>query len=607
MKESNFINNNKEKWRIAEQASMQQTQDFYDMYNDVSNDSAYAQTKYKNRSVRVYLNQLLVKLQSGIINKRKDKEDSLTHFWTHLVPKALYESRYKLLLCFVVFGFCVVMGYYSSAMDSQFFEEFFGSGYTTTTLKNIEKGDPLAIYKDKNAINMFLQIGFNNIKVGLFAFALGCLFGIGSLFMMLLNGIMLGSFMEFFFKRGLWQDFTFTVWMHGTFEIAMLIIVASAGFTMGYGLVAKGHLSRIQSFYKSSRHGIIILIATIPFTIMAAIIESFVTRYTEIPNSIRGAFILICFLITIFYFVIYPLVLAKKGSFNYEKEIRAAYLFEGAEESYKKHRFAMKESVSFINNHASKILIWLAGILLFALLYNTFVPTYLLEETKHITAFNFGTAATILNLFTGLILLPENMQNMLESLHWVVISIPFNIFLLLIANKWSPNHKLQPTKIILGVIVMTCFWYLIKIGNTLTSILIIPLFFSFIAALTIEKKNVLYNTFKYGYFNGSTWFSYITSLIITYLVAYLLHSPLFWTILEVVQLFVSKEDIAFEVLSRYVLFSLSLVTLIVFCILYLLNMLSNYYYKKEKTELNSLEQAIEDIKPSKRILGYDVE
>jgi uncharacterized membrane protein SpoIIM required for sporulation len=607
MKESNFIKKNKDKWRVAEQTNVSQAKDFYDMYNDISNDSAYAQTKYKNRSVRVYLNHLLVKLQGGIINKRRNGKDSLLYFWTYHVPKALYESRFKLLLSFLVFTFCVLIGYYSSAMDAQFFEEFFGSGYTTTTLQNIEKGDPLAIYKDQNQMSMFLQIGFNNVKVGLFAFALGCLFGVGSLFMMLINGIMLGSFMEFFFKRGLWQDFTYTVWMHGTFEIAMLIIVASAGFTMGYGLVAKGHQSTIQSFYKSSRRGVVILIATIPFTILAAIIESFITRYTELPNGFRGAFITVCFLITLYYFVIYPLILAKKGKFLNDEELVLAEVKQNTKEGYRKHQFSMRESILFIQQNAAKILLWLGSITTFMLIYNSLVPTYLIEQTKHITAFNFGQASSVLNLFTGLILLPGNMQNTLTNMHWLYQSLTISFLLIYISHKWLKSQKFNWKKALITILAMSIFWYLVKAGNTFTTILLVPLFFSFLAALTIDTKHVLLNTFRYGFLNGQTWFSYFTAVLVTYLIAYLLHSPLFWTLLEVIQLFVAKEDIAYEVLSRYVLFSLSLLTLLVFCVIYFLNVLSNYYYKKERTELNELENAIKDLKPSRRILGYEVE
>ena len=51
MKESNFIKKNKDKWSLVEQSGASQVQDFYDTYNNISNDSAYAQTKYKNRSV----------------------------------------------------------------------------------------------------------------------------------------------------------------------------------------------------------------------------------------------------------------------------------------------------------------------------------------------------------------------------------------------------------------------------------------------------------------------------------------------------------------------------------------------------------------------------
>lgn len=607
MKESDFISQNRDKWRKADLPNLTVTEDYYDLYNEVSNDSAYAQTRYKNRSVRVYLNHLLVKLQGKIINKRKDREDSLWYYWKYQVPKAMHESRFHLLLCFIIFSFCMLMGYYSSMSDANFFEEFFGSRYTTTTIQNIEEGDPLAIYKDEDAMSMFLSIGFNNLKVGFFAFALGCLFGIGSLFMMIINGIMLGAFMEFFISKGLAAEFTFTVWMHGTFEIAMLIIVASAGFTMGYGLIHKGHYSRLQSFYRSSRRGITILVATVPFTILAAIIESFITRYTEIPNVVRGSFIVACFLVTLWYFVVYPLYLSKRNRFNKDERVLPAKL-AAEKQDYRRFQNSMHLAIQSLHQLWRELFIGIFILISSFFVVNNLLELQLVESIQHITAFNLE-GSQFINLFTGLALLPNNIKMILGSVDWLYLGTPVSIFIIWLGHRSLNNGRLNIPKATLQWGVFTLYWFVIYKGNTFTTFACTPLFISLLASIQIEKegKKVIGNTIKYGLLNSQVWFSFFTSVLLTYLIAYLLHSPLFWTLLEIVQLFIAKENMVFASLSKWVLFTFTQLTLIIFLIFYYLNVLSNYKYKQEKVELNELEDAIKNLKPSKRILGYEVE
>nr|BFF41353.1 hypothetical protein BACY1_31580 [Tenacibaculum mesophilum] len=72
-----------------------------------------------------------------------------------------------------------------------------GDGYVNMTLENIENGDPMAVYKKANEVDMFIGITVNNIKVAMYAFVLGMLFSVGTLYIMMQNGIMLGSFLYF--------------------------------------------------------------------------------------------------------------------------------------------------------------------------------------------------------------------------------------------------------------------------------------------------------------------------------------------------------------------------------------------------------------------------
>jgi uncharacterized membrane protein SpoIIM required for sporulation len=160
---------------------------------------------------------------------------------------------------------------------------------------------------------MFFRIAFNNLLVSIGCFALGLIFGVGSLFVLIQNGIMLGTFQYLFIREGIYMDSFFTIWMHGAIEISCIIIAGAAGLTLGSGLVFPKTLTRLQSLQLSARRGLLILLTVLPLIVLAAFIEGFITRYTEASYIIRGIVIFGSFAFIISYYVIYPYLKAQKG------------------------------------------------------------------------------------------------------------------------------------------------------------------------------------------------------------------------------------------------------------------------------------------------------
>ncbi|NQX90864.1 MAG: stage II sporulation protein M, partial [Flavobacteriales bacterium] len=165
------------------------------------------------------------------------------------------------------------------------------------------------------------MIAYNNIRVSLMCFALGLMLQVGSLFFILYNSIMFGSFMWMFVQKGLMKDAVLTVMMHGTIELSMIIVAGAAGVALGKGLVKPGSFSRLQAMIRSARHGTTIMVAVTAFLIVAAVIESFITRFSLTSNPdnqiyldiFRGVFIVISLLVVLVYFVFLPLMRNRMG------------------------------------------------------------------------------------------------------------------------------------------------------------------------------------------------------------------------------------------------------------------------------------------------------
>lgn len=323
MRETKFIDQNKEKWQEFERVMDGQYQDpdkLNDLFIHITDDLSYSRTFYPNRSVRVYLNGLAQQIFFSIYKNKQSQFGRLRSFWTDELPRLVYESRADFRLSFLVFLLSFFIGALSCTMDPEFAEVILGENYIEMTRENINSGDPMAVYKQKGAFGMSVGITINNLYVAFLTFVLGVFFSVGALVMIVRNAIMVGAFQYFFIQEGLFWESFLTIWIHGTLEISAIIIAGAAGITMGRGLVFPGTYTRLQGFQRSARRGVKIMIGIAPIIVLAGFIEGYLTRHNDTPAIARGIFILASLLYVLFYFVWYPRHRAKTGFTSKWKE-----------------------------------------------------------------------------------------------------------------------------------------------------------------------------------------------------------------------------------------------------------------------------------------------
>lgn len=317
MREAAFVKQNKDKWlkfeNVLSNNNSIDPNELSDLYIEITDHLSYANTFYKNSNTERYLNQIASQAHQKIYKTKKESKNRLISFFKTEFPLMFYQHHRELLIAFLVFLLFCIAGAYSAATDGDFVRSILGDAYVNMTLDNIENNDPMAVYKQMGEFNMALGITINNIKVALMAFAYGIMFGIGSLFIMMQNGIMLGSFQYFFYEKGLLWESVRTIWIHGTFEISVIIIAGCSGLVLGNGMLFTGTYTRLEAFKRGVINGLKILISTIPFFIVAGLLEGFVTRHTEMPDWLAICIIGGSLAIIIFYYVIYPKQLYKKS------------------------------------------------------------------------------------------------------------------------------------------------------------------------------------------------------------------------------------------------------------------------------------------------------
>jgi uncharacterized membrane protein SpoIIM required for sporulation len=205
------------------------------------------------------------------------------------------------------------LGWLSSQYQPDFVRSVLGDAYVNETMDNIQAGDPLAIYKDDHPGEMFGRIFLNNFFVMLRFFALGLFLSIGTVLAMLQNGVMLGVFHHLFYRYGELDIMVQTVFIHGTIEIATMVMSCTAGLCLGNGILLPGSYTRLRAFRMGARRGLKIAIGLVPFIFIAAALEAFVTRFYQVSTGLNLLIILLSLGLVLGYYVLYPLHLRRQG------------------------------------------------------------------------------------------------------------------------------------------------------------------------------------------------------------------------------------------------------------------------------------------------------
>ncbi|HMO61545.1 MAG TPA: stage II sporulation protein M [Ferruginibacter sp.] len=326
MREGMFIKKNVDKWNRYQQQKTDDPDETAERFITLVDDLSYAKTFYPHSRVTRWINGIAASVYQEVYKTRKEKYSRIFSFWHTELP-LLFKKHHRILgITFLVFILFVSIGVLGAAKDETFIRAVLGNGYVDMTEDNIAKGDPFGVYRDDNPFTMFVQIALNNIFVAFLACAGGLLIGLGTLYLMWQNGLMLGCFQYMFFAKGLGFKSIMVIWIHGTLEILAIVISATAGMIIANGLLFPGTYSRLVSFKRGVKDALKVMLVLVPVFILAAFLESYVTHlmsntYGKAPDAglpvwAGAGILLLSFAFIAWYFIIHPIRLHRKLGFN---------------------------------------------------------------------------------------------------------------------------------------------------------------------------------------------------------------------------------------------------------------------------------------------------
>ena len=134
---------------------------------------------------------------------------------------------------------------------------------------------------------MFGYYVMHNIGIAFQTFAAGLLFGLGSVFFLIFNGLIIGAVSGHLTEIGYGQTFWSFVIGHGAFELTAIALAGAAGLQLGWALIAPGQLTRGESLRLAARKSVQMLCGVMVFLLIAAFIEAYWSSTTVIAPWIK--------------------------------------------------------------------------------------------------------------------------------------------------------------------------------------------------------------------------------------------------------------------------------------------------------------------------------
>jgi uncharacterized membrane protein SpoIIM required for sporulation len=243
------------------------------LYRQTAADLSTAREDASSQQIARYLNQLLGRAHNIIYSGRKSRASHLLRFFSEEYPRVFRQNAGYVYAAFAMFLIGAVLGAVLTLIRPQFMHEFLGPGMVAT----IERREMWthSVVSIKPIASS--EIMTNNMTVSFTTFALGITAGLGTIYMEVFNGLMLGIISMACAMAGMGgQLWTFVV-AHGALELPAIFIAGGAGLRIATALLFPGPYSRKDSLLTGGAQAVRLMVGTIPMLIVAGIVEGFIS------------------------------------------------------------------------------------------------------------------------------------------------------------------------------------------------------------------------------------------------------------------------------------------------------------------------------------------
>lgn len=263
-----------------------QVQDLARLYRATTSDLALAKRDFPRNDVTVYLNQLVARAHAVVYRSEPLAFRRLWQFARAGFPRLFRETW---LFTFLAALFFILPAIVSGLVT-------YARPESATLLLPPEAHRLIGIVENKELwIDMPVEdrpyisafIMRNNIQVSFLAFASGLTAGLLTLWVLFMNGLMIGTLTGLTAFHGIGFELWTFVIGHGVIELTIIFIAGGSGLMLGWAILRPGLLRRRDALAVAARKAVYLLLGAVPWLVVAGTIEGFISPNEDIPIPIK--------------------------------------------------------------------------------------------------------------------------------------------------------------------------------------------------------------------------------------------------------------------------------------------------------------------------------
>ncbi len=243
------------------------------LYRQVASDLSTLRQDGTAPTIESFLNQLLGRTHNFVYSGRKPGPMVAVRFLWFEYPQIFRRMQPFVLASLVLFLAGGLLGTLLTLVRPAFMHALLGPAMVAT----IERREMWTHSVSSMAPQASSAIMTNNLSVTFMTFASGILAGLGTLYLIGWNGVLLGvvgtACAQAHMSLALWS---FVV-AHGSLELPAIVLSGGAGLRLGYGLLFPGGCSRRHSVAEAGRDAVRLMVGIIPMLVVAGTLEGFLS------------------------------------------------------------------------------------------------------------------------------------------------------------------------------------------------------------------------------------------------------------------------------------------------------------------------------------------
>lgn len=246
---------------------------FIVLYERASSQLSHARGHYDNPELTAELTTLVANANAVLYRRTASPTSTVRRFFTIFFPAAVWHLRRTIgVAALAMFLPAIALGLWlgsdSASLDA-LAPEATQAAYVDEEFEDYYSSQPAAEFAS--------SVLLNNIRVSFTAFGAGILLGVGTLFILALNGANLGVAWAVFIAAGQQSKFFGLIIPHGLLELTAIVVAGAAGMSIGFAILAPGDRHRSAALAEEARRAVVVILGLILVFIVAGLIEGFIT------------------------------------------------------------------------------------------------------------------------------------------------------------------------------------------------------------------------------------------------------------------------------------------------------------------------------------------